>query len=90
MRSSLCENTSDGSKITSNLISSTSCQFSPNLFRQGALMGLVCGRQMFSLLSLRERIKVFSYMQTCTGTTSEEDNNVLPLFLVLRTRHWKT
>lgn len=88
-RSSLCENTSDGSKITRNLISSTSCQFSQTLFRQGTLMGFVCGRQMFSLQSLREIIKVPCHMPTCIGTTPKRDNIVLPLFLVLCTRHWK-
>lgn len=57
-RSSLCESTWNGSKIRSNLISSTSCQFSQTLFRQGALMGFVCGRQMHYLQSVHKIIKV--------------------------------
>lgn len=61
MRSSLCENTSDGSKITSNLISLTSCQFSLTLFRQGALRGLVCGRHVLFTILKKDNKSVLSY-----------------------------
>lgn len=52
MRSSLCENTSDGSKITRNLISSTSCQFSQTLYSGREHWWVLCVEDRCSLYSL--------------------------------------
>lgn len=50
-RSSLCENMSDGSKFKSNLISSTSCQFSQMLSS---------GREHWWVLCVEDRCSIYS------------------------------